>query len=140
MSTGDVLKLYAATAVVFFAVDLVWLGVVAQGFYHKHLGHLLAPEVRWGPAILFYLIFIAGLLVFAVIPRLQDGSLGRAVMLGGFLGFFAYATFDLTCAALFKSFPLLVVAVDMVWGTVLASVVSAAGFGVGRWLGLGGLP
>jgi uncharacterized membrane protein len=137
VSVGSFLKLYGATAVVFFAIDLVWLGVVAQGFYQKHLGHLLAPEVRWGPAILFYLIFIGGLLVFAILPGLGAASMTRTLALGGFLGLFAYATFDLTCAALFRSFPTAVVVVDMVWGTVLSGVVSAAGFGLGRWLDLG---
>lgn len=137
MAIGAFLKLYGATAAVFFAIDLIWLGVVAQGFYERHLGHLLAAQVRWGPAVLFYLIFIGGLLVFAVLPGLAAGSLARTLALGAFLGFFAYATFDLTCAALFKGFPDTVVVVDMVWGTVLSATVSAAGYGVGRWLGVG---
>jgi len=137
MSGGSVLKLYGVAAVIFFAIDLVWLGVVAQGFYEKHLGHLLAPQVRWGPAILFYLIFIAGLLVFAIMPALASESLGRALALGAFLGFFAYATFDLTCAALFRDFPMVVVVVDMIWGAVLSASVCTAAYQVGRWLGLG---
>jgi uncharacterized membrane protein len=138
MSFGSFLKLYGATALVFFAVDLVWLGIVAQKFYQKHLGHLLAPEVRWGPAILFYLIFIAGLVIFALMPALSSASPTRATILGAFLGFFAYATFDLTCAALFRDFPTVVVVVDMIWGTVLSGVVCTAGYHLGRLLGLGG--
>jgi|TARA_B100001013_G_scaffold280121_1_gene180158 uncharacterized membrane protein len=55
-------KLYALTALVFFAVDLLWLGVVAKGFYQEHLGHLMRPDVIWGAALLFYSIFIAGVL------------------------------------------------------------------------------
>ena len=138
MGVTDFLKLYLLTAVVFFAIDLVWLGVVAVNFYQRHLGSLLAEQVRWVPAILFYLIFIAGLLVFAVQPGLSAGSLGRAAVLGAFLGFMAYATFDLTCLALFKNFPVVVVVVDMIWGSCLSAVVSSAGYGIGRWLGLGG--
>lgn len=134
---GTMLKLYGATAAVFFAIDLVWLGVVAQGFYERHLGHLLAEDVRWKAAILFYLLYIAGILVFAVTPALAQGSLGRAVLLGGFLGLFAYATFDLTCLALFRGFPTVVVVVDMVWGTVLTATVTAAAYGIGRWMGVG---
>ena len=137
MSIGPFLKLYGLTAVVFFAIDLVWIGVVAAGFYQKHLGHLMAPQVRWGPAVLFYLIFIAGLLVFAVIPGLGIVSLSRTLLLGGFLGFIAYATFDLTCAALFIDFPTRVVVVDMIWGTVLSTLVCGASYGIGRWLGIG---
>lgn len=138
MGVTDFLKLYLLTAVVFFAIDLVWLGVVAANFYQRHLGGLLAEQVRWVPAILFYLIFIAGLLVFAVQPGLSAGSLGRAAVLGAFLGFMAYATFDLTCLALFKNFPVVVVVVDMIWGSCLTAVVSSAGYGIGRWLGIGG--
>ncbi len=137
MNTVQLLKLYGATALVFFAIDLVWLGVVAQGFFKKHLGHLMAPQVRWGPALLFYLLFISGLLVFGVLPGLAASSLTRALLLGGFFGLVAYATFDLTCAALFADFPLVVVAVDMVWGAVLSTTVCAAGYGLARWMGLG---
>jgi uncharacterized membrane protein len=137
MGVTDFLKLYLLTAMVFFVIDLVWLGVVAVNFYQRHLGSLLAEQVRWVPAILFYLIFIAGLLVFAVQPGLSAGSLGRAVVLGAFLGFMAYATFDLTCLALFKNFPVVVVVVDMIWGSCLSAVVSSAGYGIGRWLGIG---
>ena len=137
MSAGIYLKLYLSTAAVFFAVDLVWLGLVASSFYQKHLGHLMAQDVRWVPALLFYAIFILGILVFAVLPGLDRGSMLRTVALGGFLGFFAYATFDLTCLALFRDFPVRVVVVDMLWGTLLSGTVSAAGFGLGRWLGGG---
>jgi uncharacterized membrane protein len=134
---STILKLYGVTAAVFFAIDLVWIGVVAQGFYERHLGHLLAEDVRWKAAMLFYFLYIAGILVFAVMPALEQGSLGRAILLGGFLGLFAYATFDLTCLALFRSFPTVVVVVDMAWGTVLTASVTAAAYGIGRWMGLG---
>ena len=136
MATLQFLKLYGLTALVFFAIDLVWLGVVAAGFYQKHLGHLLADQVRWAPALLFYLLFILGILVFAVVPGLSASSLTRTLALGAFLGLVAYATFDLTCAALFKGFSTVVVVVDLVWGTCLSAVVAAAGYGIGRWLGL----
>lgn len=126
------LKLYGVAAVTFFLIDLVWIGVVAAGFYDRHLGHLLSGTVRWEAAIVFYLIYIAGLVVFAVLPALEAGSLMRALVLGGFLGFFAYATFDLTCAALFKDFPMTVVVVDMIWGTVLTATVTTVTVWVGR--------
>jgi len=133
----DILKLYAGTAVVFFAIDIVWIGVVAQGFYDRNIGFLLAEDVRWGAALLFYGIYIAGILVFAVVPGLEAGSLGRTAALGAFLGFFAYATFDLTSLALFQGFPTRVAVVDMIWGTVLTASVASAAFGIGRWLGIG---
>jgi uncharacterized membrane protein len=135
MSALQTLKLFGLTTLVFFAIDLVWLGVVAAPFYQKHLGHLLAEQVRWGPALLFYLLYIAGILVFAVLPGVSAASLLRTLALGAFLGLLAYATFDLTCAALFKGFPTVVVVVDLVWGTILTSAVSGAGYFLGRWLG-----
>ena len=135
MSVFNLVKLYGLTALVFFAIDLVWLGVVAAGFYQRHLGHLLRPDVLWAPALLFYLLYIAGLLVFAVLPGLQAHALPRTLALGAFFGLVAYATFDLTCMALMRDFPLVVVAVDLAWGMVLTASVSAAGYGIGRWLG-----
>ena len=136
MDLWSLVKLYGLTTAVFFAIDLVWLGVVANRFYQEHLGALLRPDVVWAAALLFYAVYIAGILVFAVIPALEAGSLQRAVVLGAFLGFFAYATFDLTCLALFRNFPVIVVVVDLVWGAALTASVAAAGFGLGRWLGV----
>lgn len=137
MSAATLLKLYGLTALVFFAIDLVWLGVVAAGFYQRHLGHLLRPDVLWAPALLFYALYIVGVLVFAVLPGLAAGALARTLALGAFFGLVAYATFDLTCMALLRDFPLVVVVVDLIWGMVLTTAVSAAGFGLGRWLGVG---
>ena len=134
MSPGQIVKLFVGTGIVFFAIDMVWLGVIAPAFYQRHLGHLLAEHVRWVPAVLFYTIYIAGLLTFAIVPALQVGSLTRAVVFGALLGFFAYATFDLTCLALFKNFPGVVVVVDLIWGSALSGSVCAASYGIGRWL------
>ena len=119
----------------FLALDLLWLGVLAKGFYQQHLGHLLRPDVIWIAALIFYSIFVAGILVFAVLPGLKIGSRKHSLVLGAFLGLVTYATFDLTCLALLNDFPVIVVYVDLVWGVVLTTSVSAAGYGWGRWLG-----
>ena len=89
MSISLLIRVYGLMAVAFFAIDLIWLGFVANRFYQTHLGFMLRPDVRWVPAILFYLLFIAGVLVFAVMPGLERGSLGRTVALGAFLGLVA---------------------------------------------------
>jgi uncharacterized membrane protein len=128
------IKLYLLTLVAFFAIDMVWLGLVARGFYRQHLGYLLAPNPNWAAAILFYLLFVAGLLIFAVLPGLQAGSLSKALLLGALLGLLTYATYDLTNMATIKDWPLIVTIVDMAWGVVLASLVTCAGFLIGRWL------
>ena len=127
------LKLYAATFVGFLAIDIVWLAFVARGFYKNQLGFLLSDRPNWWAAIVFYMLFIAGLLVFAVVPGLQTGSFGKAMLLGAFFGLVTYATYDLTNQATVKNWPWIVTVVDMAWGTVLAASVTAIGYLVGRW-------
>ncbi len=126
-------KLYALTVPIFFAIDLLWLGIVARGFYRAQLGSLMRAEVRWGAALAFYLLFIAGILVFAVLPGLERQSLARAVVLGGFFGLVAYATYDLTNLATLEGFPGTMVIVDLGWGTVLCGLVAGAAFKLGQW-------
>ena len=124
MSLGQILKLYSVGAVVCFGLDLLWLGVVARGFYQRQLGHLMRPDVRWLPAVLFYCIYVAALVVIVVIPAVEKQSPGRAVLLGGFFGLAAYAAYDLTSLALIKDYPMVAAVVDLAWGTVLSAVVS----------------
>ena len=135
MSLSFYIKLYLLSLPVFFAVDLLWLGVVARNFYRRHLGHVLSPDVNWPAAVVFYLLYIAGILFFAVVPALEKGSFGRALVLGALFGFITYATYDLTNLATLRDWPLKIVVVDILWGTVLCTTVSAAAFAAGRWLG-----
>ena len=130
------LKLYALTALAFFAIDFVWLTRIAARFYEQHLGQLLRSEPVVAAAVGFYALYIAGILVFAVLPGLETGSLGRSALLGSAFGLVAYATFDLTCMALIQGFSWTVVAVDLTWGTVLTASVASAGWVIGRWLGM----
>ncbi len=132
MSLGAQLKLYAACVAVFLALDLTWLGVVARGFYQAQLGHLMRPNVIWPAALLFYLIYVAAIVILCVLPAVEKQSLGRAAFLGAVFGLAAYAAFDLTSLALLKDFPVKAVVVDLAWGTVLTAAVSAAGFLAGR--------
>ena len=120
--------LYALTVPVFFAVDMVWLGLIAKPFYARHIGHLMAAKVRWTPALLFYFLYIAGILFFAVLPAVERGSLGRAVLAGALLGLLAYATYDLTNLATLRDWPLLVTVIDLVWGMVLTGGVAALSY------------
>jgi uncharacterized membrane protein len=115
---------YLITVPIFFIVDLVWLGVVAKSFYQKHLGYLMRPQVNWTAAILFYLLFIIGIVIFAVKPALEAQSGLRALAYGALFGFFTYATYDLTNLATVKDWPVIVTAIDLVWGTVLCGAVA----------------
>ncbi|PLX83072.1 MAG: DUF2177 domain-containing protein [Desulfuromonas sp.] len=132
--TAYYFKLYLLTVPIFFAIDLIWLGVVARGFYQKHLGYILSPEVNWAAAIVFYLVYIVGIIFFAVRPALNEQALLTACLLGAFFGFITYATYDLTNLATLKGWPLIIVVVDIAWGTLLCSLVASGSFLVGRWL------
>ena len=128
-------KLYFTTLIAFFAIDMVWLGLVARTFYRNQLGFLLSPNTNWGAAIIFYLLFIAGILVFVVLPGLEDNSLKTTILRAALFGLVTYATYDLTNLATVKDWPLLVTIVDLAWGTVLSIAVSCVGFLAGKWLG-----
>ncbi len=122
---SEFLKMYAVGVVSCFALDLLWLGVVAKGFYQRHLGPLLRPDVQWLPAVLFYLLYVAALVVFVAAPAVERQSLGRAVGLGAFFGLAAYAAFDLTGLALLRDFSLAAALADLAWGAFLSAAVSA---------------
>jgi uncharacterized membrane protein len=124
MTLTRALSTYAVTLPIFFAVDMLWLGTLAKAFYRRHLGYLLSPEVNWTAAILFYLVFIAGIVFFAVKPAMEAGSPMRALVYGAFFGFVAYATYDLTNHATVRDWPMIVTIVDLLWGTVLCGVVA----------------
>jgi len=137
MSFKQALVLYGITLGVFFLIDMIWLGLVAKGFYRRHLGSFLSPDVRWGAALLFYLLFIAGLLVFVVRPALLRGAPFEALFFGALFGLICYATYDLSNMATLKNWPLVVTMVDLVWGTVLGGAVSFLSAVIGRtWLKL----
>ena len=129
------LKLYFATLVAFFAIDMVWLGLVARTFYRNYLDFLLTPNTNWIAAVLFYLLFSLGVMVFVVVPGLQDNSLKATLLRAALFGLITYATYDLTNLATVKNWPVLITVVDMAWGTVLSVAVSFVGFLVGKRLG-----
>ena len=129
------IKLYFATLFAFFAIDMVWLGLVARTFYRKQLGFLLSPNTNWVAAMIFYLLFIAGILLFVVLPGLEDNSLKTTILRAALFGLVTYATYDLTNLATVKDWPLLITIVDLAWGTVLSIAVSCVGFFAGKWLG-----
>jgi uncharacterized membrane protein len=128
------LKVYGFAVLGFFVIDMIWLAFVARGFYKQHLQEWLREPPNWYAAIIFYLLFVAGMLVFAILPGLQAESLRKALLLGAFFGLVTYATYDLTNLATVKNWPLIVVVVDMIWGSVLATSVTAVGYFAGRWL------
>ena len=135
MNAMSIAKLYLLTIPIFLVIDLLWLGILARGFYQRHLGGLMAEQVNWGAAFLFYLLFIAGILIFAVVPALQRNSIVHAIIYGALFGLFTYATYDLTNLATLKNWPAAVVWVDIVWGIVLSGSVAGLSYVGGRWIG-----
>ncbi|MCE7990403.1 MAG: DUF2177 family protein [Roseivirga sp.] len=125
---------YLLTAVVFFAIDMLWLGLIAKGLYNKYLGSFLAEQVNWTAAITFYLLFIVGIFIFAIMPAVEKDSLMKAMLLGALFGFFTYATYDLTNLATLKDWPIKIVLIDIVWGAILTASVSTSGFAIMKWL------
>jgi uncharacterized membrane protein len=128
------LKLYALTLPVFFIVDMLWLGIIARGFYRRNLANILSPDVNWPAAFIFYFIYVAGIIFFAVRPAVSEGSLGNAALLGALFGFFTYATYDLTNMATIEKWPVVIVVVDMVWGVCLCTLVAVSSFTIAGWL------
>jgi len=128
------LKLYALTVPIFFIIDILWLGVIARGFYRRNLGFILSPEVNWTAAAIFYLMYIVGIIFFAVRPAVASHSWVQAAVLGGLYGFFTYATYDFTNLATIANWPLVIVAVDILWGVYLCAVVSVLSYMITGWL------
>jgi uncharacterized membrane protein len=124
LGLGRAMGTYFITLLIFFAIDLVWLGVVAKNFYRQHIGHLMSADVNWAPALLFYAVYIGGIVFFAIKPAFEAGSASRALAYGAFFGFIAYATYDLTNQATMRNWPVLVTVIDLAWGTVLTATVA----------------
>ncbi|MDR6951504.1 putative membrane protein [Ancylobacter sp. 3268] len=118
---------YLATGLVFLAIDSVWLGLMAGRFYRPRLGHLMADQLNLPPAILFYLLYVAGIVVFAVQPALASGRWSTALTQGALFGLIAYACYDLTNQATLRDWPALVTVVDIMWGTVLTAGSATVG-------------
>lgn len=125
---------YILTTIVFLIIDLAWLGFIAKDLYRKYLGSFLAENVNWTAAIIFYLLYIIGISVFAIYPAVNKDSVFSAIVLGGLFGFFAYATYDLTNLATLKGWPITIVFIDIIWGVVLTASVSLAGFYIVKYI------
>ncbi len=127
-----ILIAYVITLVAFVAIDFVWLSTMANTLYKPALGDMLAPSFRPVPAVLFYLVYAAGLTFFAVRPGLEGGGLGTALLYGIVFGFVAYATYDLTNQATLKNWSTVLTVADLAWGAGLSAVAA----GAGHWLTL----
>jgi uncharacterized membrane protein len=125
---------YIATLLTFCAVDFVWLRVMASRLYLPTLGDMLLDEVRIAPAIVFYLLYPLGLVIFVVLPALKSDSVASALGFGALFGLIAYATYDLTNYATLKNWSFTITAADMAYGAFASALAAAAAFAAARWL------
>ena len=128
MNIKSIIISYILTTIVFLIIDLAWLGFIAKDLYRKYLGSFLAENVNWTAAIIFYLLYIVGISIFAIYPAVNKDSMMSAIVLGALFGFFAYATYDLTNLATLKDWPITIVLIDIIWGTILTASVSLSGY------------
>ena len=119
---------YGATALTFVVCDAIWLSLTAERLYRAKLGDLLLADFRVAPAIAFYLLYLAGILVLAILPALPSGRWTAAFLRGAMLGLVAYGTYDLTNLATLKGWPVTMTFVDMAWGAVLTAISATAGY------------
>jgi uncharacterized membrane protein len=118
------IKLFLIALPVFFVIDMAWLGLVAKKFYDQHLGFLMKPDITWYAAIIFYLLFITGLVTFVISPAVEKHSWLHSFLFGALFGLITYSTYDLTNLATIKGWPVIVTVVDLIWGMVLSASVS----------------
>ena len=118
------IKLFLIALTVFFAIDMIWLVLVARKFYQQQIGFLMKSDINWIAAIIFYLLFIFGLVTLVISPAVEKHSWLHALLFGALFGLITYATYDLTNLATLKDWPILVTVVDLIWGTVLSASIS----------------
>lgn len=122
------LYLYTITFVIFLVIDFIWLNFIAKDFYSTKIAHLLAENPKLFPALIFYLIFVVGVIIFAVLPGYEAQNIWKTVILGALFGLLTYSTYDLTNLATLKNWPISVTIIDLIWGTSISTVISIAGY------------
>lgn len=129
-------KLYFLSLIPFLALDFLWLGLVAPKFYQSQIGHLMAEDISFIAASLFYLLFVGGLVYFVIEPSSDTVNLKDVLRRGAFFGLVSYATYDLTNLATLRDWPILLSLVDMAWGATLSGATSALSVWASRKLNL----
>ncbi|UUX94401.1 DUF2177 family protein [Aquabacterium sp. J223] len=117
---------YLIAALVFLVLDAIWLSTMAQRLYRPAIGHLMGDTVQWVPAVLFYLLYLVGILFFAVAPAQDGGSALGAIGRGALFGLLAYATYDLTNQATLRDWPWSVTLADLAWGAFVTAAAAGA--------------
>ncbi len=126
------LRNFFITFTVFLAIDMLWLGVIADDFYRSQIGILMRSPINWFAALIFYIIYISGLLYFVIHPAIISKNWKKALFNGLFFGFITYCTYDLTNLATLNHWPILLTVVDIGWGSFLGGITAAGSYFVIR--------
>lgn len=122
------MKNYFIAFFIFLIIDAIWLALIAKNLYARNLGYLMKDSPNLIAAFIFYMIFVAALLVFVINPALNKKSISSAILMGALFGFVTYATYDLTNLATIKDWPLNITIIDLIWGSFLSSSVSTLSY------------
>ncbi len=124
---------WLAAAATLLALDAVWLSLMTSRFIRPAIGHLMADQVSWAPAVVFYALYVAGIVWFAVAPAVEERRVWTGALNGAVLGFLAYATYDLTNQSTLRDWPLSMTVVDIAWGMLVTAVAATAGSAAALW-------
>lgn len=125
--------IYLITFSVFIVVDLIWLGFIAKDLYRENIGFIMSKKPNWAAALVFYFIFIFGLVYFVINPALESGEFMDALLRGLLFGFITYSTYDLTNLATLEGWPIKITIIDLIWGTSLGGLVSTISFLISQY-------
>lgn len=119
-------KMYVIALIVFIAIDAIWLGLIAKNLYQKEIGHLMSDSVNYVAALIFYLLFLVGLVYFVINPAIIDRNITKLIISGILFGIITYSTYDLTNLATLKDWPIKVTIIDLIWGSFVSTATSLA--------------
>lgn len=119
-------KMYVIALIVFIAIDAIWLGLIAKNLYQKEIGHLMSDSVNYIAALIFYLLFLVGLVYFVINPAIIDRNITKLIISGILFGIITYSTYDLTNLATLKDWPIKVTIIDLIWGSFVSTATSLA--------------
>ncbi|MEG0293509.1 DUF2177 family protein [Enterococcus sp.] len=128
-----IMRIYLLSAIVFLIFDLFWLLVVSKKMYQQFIGHLMG-DVRIMPAIIFYFLYVSGVLYFVILPGIEKNSLIYTLLSGAFFGLICYATYDLTNLSTLKNWPVTMTLIDLAWGTFVTGSTSGIVYLLNKFL------
>ena len=127
------LAAYAGTAIIMVALDMLWLGLIAKPLYQQGIGHLMTDTPNIPVAVLFYLLYALGVVIFAVTPQTGGADWAKTITMAALFGFFAYATYDLTNLATLRGWPWSLALIDVLWGTFVSAMAAVGGKAAMDW-------